>query len=434
MERPGEGLPEPRVSVVIASYRWPAALRLTIESALAQTVREVEVIVVEDGLDTGSRGVVRAIGDQRVRWHRKWFRSGSQTGPNEKGRRLARAPVVAYLGHDDIWAPDHLEGLLEAFATGADLVHSTTLMLGSPTGDLIAGSRPFTPDHFVPPSSMAHLRDSPRIARWPVSASITPQVDWHFFNSCFRLGAGIAVSGRPTTLKYPATWSSVAFRKRDCSRQEELVRQLARDPDLGRRLEAEIMASGAEPVLAGNPDKSPAPSSAGGWGRRQKGFHGRFGLRSYRWQRSAVIGDFPGWGILEDDPEGRPLSEAAPDGSSRVRFDTPRRPWTRIRAEVAAHSQTSDWVLTVDGRPLSTSVEGPAERGGVHLVASRRLWRRGRAPVIDVGLASRIPDRTSIPVFRIWLGRWPAGSDVHSRFWAVRRTAIRLLRSRLGGR
>ena len=40
---------EPRVTVVIASYRWPEALRLSLQTALDQTVREIEVIVVEDG-------------------------------------------------------------------------------------------------------------------------------------------------------------------------------------------------------------------------------------------------------------------------------------------------------------------------------------------------------------------------------------------------
>ncbi len=419
--------------MVIASYRWPGALRLAIESALAQTVREIEVIVVEDGLDTGSREVVRAIGDRRVSWHRKWFRSGSQNGPNEKGRRLARAPVVAYLGHDDIWTPDHLEGLLEAFETGADLVHSTTLLLGGPSGDLIAGSRPFTPDHFVPPSSMAHLKNGPRIARWPVSASITPQVDWHFFNSCFQLGAKVAVSGRPTTLKYPASWSSVAFRERDCSRQEELVRRLALDPDLGRKLESEILASGVDPVLAEEPNESPAPSPTGGWVRRQKGFHGRFGLRSYRWQPGAP-GHFPGWGKLGVGSEGRPMSEAAPDGSSRVRFDMPRRPWARVRAEVVPHEAAPDYVLTVDGRPVNTTVESRPTEGVFRLVAGRRLWRRGRTKVIDVGVAPRSLGGPPVPVLRIWLGRWPAGADIHPRFWAVRRTAMRLLRARPGGR
>ncbi len=430
----GEEPPEPRFSVVIASYRWPDALRIAIESALAQTVREIEVIVVEDGRDTASREVVREIGDRRVRWVRKWFRSGSQAGPNEKGRRLARAPVVAYLGHDDIWAPNHLEGLLEALDSGADLVHSTTLMLGAPEGDLLAGSEPFTPDHFVPPSSMAHLKDSPRIARWPVSPTLTPQVDWHFFNSCFRRGGAITASGRPSTFKYAAIRDPTAFRRRDASRQQALATRLADNPDLGREVEADLLATGVNPILSGDPEAEFRPSETGGWGRRQKGFHGRFGLRSYRWQADAPE-HFPGWGEPEADNRGRTFRQAIPDGSAWVRFDTPRRPWVAIRAELEMEADPDGYRLTIDGQPVVTRIS-KTEKETVLLSAGGWFWRRGRTSVVDVGVSrgGEDPANEGIPVYRIWLGRWPAGSDRHSRVWRVRLAAIRVARSRLIGR
>lgn len=430
MARRGGPGDAPQVSVVIASYRWPDALRLAIESALGQTVEEIEVLVVEDGLDTASREVVRSIGDRRVRWFRRWPRSGSQTGPNQKGRRLARAPVVAYLGHDDIWAPDHLEGLLDALGTGADVAHSTTLMLGIPAGERLAGSKPFTPDHFVPPSSMAHLRDSPRVGRWPRSARVTPQVDWHFFNTCFQRGAKFAVSGRPTTLKYAATQSPDAFRKRDCSRQGELVRRLAADPDLPGRIEAELLEAGVAPILGGGDGERSGPSLTGGWGRRQKGFHGRFGLRSYRWQADAPE-RFPGWGEPREGTGGRTVRQAAGDGSARVRFDTPRRPWARFHADLEWSGEGGAPALTLDGQPLSTRVERGVDGnpGQIRLTADRRLWRKGRSAVIDVGIAPTAD--AAVGVSRIWVGRWPEGSDRHSRLWPVRQTAIRLLRSRL---
>jgi hypothetical protein len=118
----------PAISVVIATYNRSRALVHAIESVLAQTFTDWELIVVGDGCTDDTAEVVAryAEADSRVRFvnlERNW---GEQSAPNNIARSLASAPLIAYLSHDDMWLPHHLKACSEALAaTGADLVLAT---------------------------------------------------------------------------------------------------------------------------------------------------------------------------------------------------------------------------------------------------------------------------------------------------------------------
>ena len=118
----------PAISIVIATYNRSRALAYAIESVLGQTFTDWELIVVGDGCtDDTAEIVARYVeADPRVRFvnlERNW---GEQSAPNNIGRSLARAPLIAYLSHDDFWLPHHLKACSEALAaTGADLVLGT---------------------------------------------------------------------------------------------------------------------------------------------------------------------------------------------------------------------------------------------------------------------------------------------------------------------
>jgi glycosyltransferase involved in cell wall biosynthesis len=119
---------DPAISVVIATYNRSRALAYAIESVLGQTFTDWELIVVGDACtDDTAEIVARYVeADPRVRFvnlERNW---GEQSAPNNIGRSLARAPLIAYLSHDDFWLPHHLKACSEALAaTGADLVLGT---------------------------------------------------------------------------------------------------------------------------------------------------------------------------------------------------------------------------------------------------------------------------------------------------------------------
>src|SRR3954447_13231262 len=96
----------PSFTVVVATFDRGPHIVPTLESALAQTFRDFELLVVCDGPTDETLHYVPQ-GDARVRVIGLPEHSGSQAAPNNAGIAAARGRYIAYLGHDDIWMPDH---------------------------------------------------------------------------------------------------------------------------------------------------------------------------------------------------------------------------------------------------------------------------------------------------------------------------------------
>jgi glycosyltransferase involved in cell wall biosynthesis len=95
------------VSVVIPTRDRPSLLARAIESALSQTFRDLEVIVVFDGPQPEALGAVAEIGDPRVRVFTLPESVGLASALNA-GVREARGQWVALLDDDDVWIPTKL--------------------------------------------------------------------------------------------------------------------------------------------------------------------------------------------------------------------------------------------------------------------------------------------------------------------------------------
>jgi len=98
----------PRVSVVIPAYNRRSYIRETLESVFAQTFRDFEVIVVDDGSTDGTEEVLALYGD-RIRSFRQDNRGPSAA--RNLGVRHARGRWIAFQDSDDLSANDHLESL-----------------------------------------------------------------------------------------------------------------------------------------------------------------------------------------------------------------------------------------------------------------------------------------------------------------------------------
>src|SRR5688572_2890462 len=92
----------PRVSVVIPVFNRPLAVLQAIESVLAQTVQDFELIVVDDGSDDGTPDTLAGLTDPRIRIVRHPQRRGGSAARNT-GIRAAAADYVAFLDSDDEW-------------------------------------------------------------------------------------------------------------------------------------------------------------------------------------------------------------------------------------------------------------------------------------------------------------------------------------------
>jgi len=101
----------PGISVVIPAYNRAALLGAAIDSALAQTHRDREIVVVDDGSTDETAAVVARYGAQ-VRYVRQ--PNGGEASARNRGVREAAGTWVAFLDSDDLWEPKALETLAGA--------------------------------------------------------------------------------------------------------------------------------------------------------------------------------------------------------------------------------------------------------------------------------------------------------------------------------
>jgi glycosyltransferase involved in cell wall biosynthesis len=104
----------PHVSVVVPAYNAARTVVQSVESALAQTFSDLEVLVVDDGSSDATAATVDGIKDPRVMLIRR--KNGGVAAARNTGVDHARGDWVAFLDSDDIWLPEKLERQLELMA------------------------------------------------------------------------------------------------------------------------------------------------------------------------------------------------------------------------------------------------------------------------------------------------------------------------------
>jgi glycosyltransferase involved in cell wall biosynthesis len=108
----------PLVSVIIPTYNRARLLAQTLESVRAQSVRDYEIVVVDDGsTDTTAElldGLGYAIQVCRIK-------HSGQSAARNAGLRKARGPLVAFLDSDDLWEPQFLEKMTRALEANSRL-------------------------------------------------------------------------------------------------------------------------------------------------------------------------------------------------------------------------------------------------------------------------------------------------------------------------
>jgi hypothetical protein len=129
-------LPAARVATVITTYRRPEIVQRAIQSALAQTVREQVIMVVDD-----AGGLPDLPDDPRVFGVSLSANVAIAGVVRNMGARLTRSEYVAFLDDDNEWAPNHLETALAALdddhaGPPPDLVY-TAVQRAFPDGQLM---------------------------------------------------------------------------------------------------------------------------------------------------------------------------------------------------------------------------------------------------------------------------------------------------------
>ena len=234
----------PLVSVIIATFNWSAALRLAVQSVLRQTFADFELLVVGDACTDDSESVIRAFRDKRIRWFNLPSNNGSQWAPNNFGIERAAGRYIAYLGHDDLWWPTHLETLVAtAQRCEADVVAALTIMYGPPgsgiratTGLFPAGQ--FAPRYFFPPSSLLHSRALiDRAGPWRSPAESRRAVDYDLLQRFHECGARFASTEELTAFKFNAAWRRNSYKNRDVSEQAAMLARMGAEGEALRQTE-----------------------------------------------------------------------------------------------------------------------------------------------------------------------------------------------------
>jgi glycosyltransferase involved in cell wall biosynthesis len=115
----------PAVSVIIPTYNYARFLPQALGSALRQTFRDFEILVIDDGSTDNTADVVRPyLADPRVSYHR--VANGGPSRARNLGIGRARAGLLAFLDADDVWLPAKLEKQLAVLRRdlGLGLVYS----------------------------------------------------------------------------------------------------------------------------------------------------------------------------------------------------------------------------------------------------------------------------------------------------------------------
>lgn len=112
-----------KVSVIIPTYNCERFVRQAVESALAQTYGNLEVIVVDDGSTDQTSNVLRPLQD-RIQYVVQQNRE--RAAARNHGLRVATGDIVAFLDADDLWPHNHIQVALDA-------------LNGDPTCDLVWG-------------------------------------------------------------------------------------------------------------------------------------------------------------------------------------------------------------------------------------------------------------------------------------------------------
>jgi glycosyltransferase involved in cell wall biosynthesis len=137
-------LREPAVSVVVPTYNRSGAIRRAIDSALAQTFRDLEIVVIDDGSTDDTVHLLRRwYGDEGpVRYI--WQPHRNAAAARNRGIRESRGRYIAFQDSDDEWLPEKLEkqvSILEGAAETTGLVYCDMLRV-MPSGRVREFSAP----------------------------------------------------------------------------------------------------------------------------------------------------------------------------------------------------------------------------------------------------------------------------------------------------
>jgi len=247
----------PRFTVVVPTHNRADVLPVAIASVLAQTEPDFELIVAGDGCTDTTDEVVASFADPRVRWLPCSKAPGIGYAVRNAAIRATNGRYIAYLAHDDLWFPDHLERigamldepgavfamsrLLSIDLEGRLRPAAFNLSIASHAAGLWRGHSAITM------SSVAHTRAClDQYGMWDESLAAGGDIElWHRILTGAGMHAARFVS-EPTSIHFVASWRNT---------REQAARDVVANWLVRRWLERQSPAALRIPVERGVPQQ-----------------------------------------------------------------------------------------------------------------------------------------------------------------------------------
>ena len=169
----------PEVSVVIAARNAGRTIDAALASVFAQTVRDLEVIVVDDGSTDDTTARVDAFGSRVIRLRQT---AGGLGAALRAALPLSRGRIVMLLDPADLWLPRKVERQLTYFERfpGTGLLHGTAIPSGTPATALLESSdaAPLTTGFVAPTKAGAWTPEPEGTALSTIATSEESDVNW----------------------------------------------------------------------------------------------------------------------------------------------------------------------------------------------------------------------------------------------------------------
>jgi glycosyltransferase involved in cell wall biosynthesis len=227
---------QPLVSVIIPTYNRSNVLRIAIQSVLWQTVQDFELLVVGDGCTDDSESVVNSFADARIQWRNLPANSGHQSAPVNVALALFRGRYVAFLGHDDIWHPDHLRTQLRTIASSAASVAVSVMQMRGPKHQhfrLVTGIFPggvYDPVKCTSPSGLMIAREVyERVGPWNDYRTVWRNPDCEFQYQAYLAEFRYVSTGELTAFKFPSVLWRSPYTEQPCAEQNIYFERIQRE-------------------------------------------------------------------------------------------------------------------------------------------------------------------------------------------------------------
>lgn len=226
----------PLVSVITATYNRSRVLHYAVASVLNQTIADWEHLVVGDACTDDSRRVVEAFGDARISFRNLESNFGDQGGPNNEGFRFARGRYIAYLSHDDLYMPGHLEkAVREIENSGADLLFTYGLAIHPGGRNVLQGApagERFEPVNMVSASLWLARRELiEEIGPWRHPRECVSPPSQDMILRAWKAGKVFRVLPEVTVILFPAGVRPGVYAKGESEENRIGFERMTREPD-----------------------------------------------------------------------------------------------------------------------------------------------------------------------------------------------------------